>query len=73
MSFTVPKWSSMNENYTIEITHASTFEYIETRQSSGANFYLEPNNELSAFKKVLEEVAKQINIQGDLVASNTRR
>ena len=64
MLFTVPKWSSMNENYTIEITHTSTFEYIETRQSSGANFYLEPNNELSAFKKVLEEVAKQINIQG---------
>lgn len=64
MSFTLPKWSSTHENYTIEITHTTTFEYVEIRESSGANFYHQPDVEVPEFKKVIEEIAKQIHIQG---------
>lgn len=64
MSFSIPQWSSTKEIYIIKILSNSTFEYTETRQSSGANFCLAPSNESQTFKKVLEEIANQIFIKG---------
>ena len=64
MSFSLPQWSSTNENYTINILNDETFQYKEIKQSSGEDFYSAPNTEVKAFKASLDIIANEINIQG---------
>lgn len=64
ISFLSPEWSSSKNAYTSKILYDTTLVYSEKRQSSGENFYSDPNIDKKEFINTIQTIAETIHVQG---------